>query len=93
MPYIPPISFTKKQIELIIELTKELGFSRIDSLIRRSLSIFSALVKNSSGPEKNIYLIKAPPEEIKLSYNKAHYILDVNKVKILTIPLLHKYKR
>ena len=72
---------------------KELGFKDYNKLIRRALSIFNSLVKSSHGPDKKIYLIQADPDEIKLSHNKRHYILDTSKVSILTIPILSDYKK
>lgn len=72
---------------------EDLGYNDINKLVRRALSVFNSLVKASSGPDKKIYLIEADPEEIKLSHNGRHYILDASKVKVLTIPLLHKYKK
>ncbi len=93
MPYVPPLNFTYKQIDIIKSLMKELGYNDINKLLRRALSVFNSLVKTSSGPDKKIYLIEANPEEIKLSHNGRHYILDASKVKVLSIPLLHKYKK
>ncbi len=93
MPHIPSINFTNKQIDIIKTLMKELGYTSVNKLIRRALSIFNSMVKISSGDNKKIYLIEADPEEIKLSYNGLHYILDASKVKILTLPLLFKHKK
>ena len=72
---------------------KELGYSTYSQLIRRALSIFNSLVKSSVGPEKKIYLIQADPDEIKLSHNNKHYILDTSKVSIISIPILFDYKK
>lgn len=93
MPYTPPLKFTLKQIDIIKTLMKELGYNDINKLVRRALSVFNSLVKTSSGPNKKIYLIEADPDEIKLSHNGMHYILDASKVKVLSIPLIHKYKK
>lgn len=93
MPYVPPLKFTDKQIDIIKTLMEGLGYNDINKLVRRALSVFNSLVKASYGPNKKIYLIEAPPEEIKLSHNGKHYILDTSKVRVLSIPLLHKYKK
>lgn len=93
MPYISPLNFSHRQIEVIKNLMKEFGFKSINDLARRALSVFNSLAKVSSGTDKKIYLIEAHPDEIKLSHNGMHYILDASKVKVLVVPLLHKYKK
>lgn len=70
----------------------ELRYSDINKLIRRALSVFNSLVKHSYGPEKKIYLIEADPDDINLSPDRQHYILDTSKVKLLAVPLLNQHK-
>lgn len=92
MPYIPPFNFTNKQIKILQNLMLELRYSDINKLIRRALSVFNSLVKHSYGPEKKIYLIEADPDDINLSPDRQHYILDTSKVKLLAVPLLNQHK-